>query len=174
MKSRFAIGLAVASLALLGLAGCSSGGSSDTATEDSDMSASTPAETEDGDEGADDDVAVTSLTTADSDLGTIVVDGDGMTVYQFDNDTQGTDTSACTGQCLDNWPPVYAGDELPSLDGVTGELGEIDTPDGESQLTLNGWPLYYFAGDQAAGDVNGQGVSDVWWVLSPAGEPITG
>jgi predicted lipoprotein with Yx(FWY)xxD motif len=41
-------------------------------------------------------------------------------------------------------------------------------------VTLNGWPLYYFAGDSAAGDTNGQGVNDVWWVLTPAGEKIGG
>lgn len=54
---------------------------------------------------------------------------------------------------------------------MTGTVGTIDTPDGRKQLTLNGWPLYYFAGPEG-GDANGHGVNEVWSVLSPAGEPI--
>jgi predicted lipoprotein with Yx(FWY)xxD motif len=62
----------------------------------------------------------------------------------------------------------------PALDGVTGEVSTIQTADGERQITLNGWPLYYFAGDEKPGDVNGQGVNDVWWVLTPSGERLAG
>jgi len=66
------------------------------------------------------------------------------------------------------------GSDAPELDGITGMVGTITGIDGEPQLTLNGWPLYYFAGDAAPGDTNGQGVGGVWWVLTPAGELITG
>jgi predicted lipoprotein with Yx(FWY)xxD motif len=52
-------------------------------------------------------------------------------------------------------------------------LGTVERPDGSIQATYNGWPLYYFAGDPGAGDVNGQGVNDIWWVVSPAGEAIS-
>ncbi len=114
-----------------------------------------------------------ALETAESALGTIVVDGDGMTVYQFDNDTQGGDSSTCTGQCATNWPAV-PGSAAPELEGITGTVATIIGIDGEPQLTLNGWPLYYFAGDAAPGDTNGQGVGGVWWVLTPAGELIKG
>ena len=114
------------------------------------------------------------LTTADSDLGEIVVDGEGMTVYMFDNDTQGGDASTCEGQCAANWPAVTTDSDDPTVDGVTGEIGTISGVDGETQVTLNGWPLYYFAGDSAAGDVNGQGVNGVWWVLTPDGEKVGG
>src|SRR5690606_15218603 len=114
-----------------------------------------------------------ALATADSPLGTIVVDGDGVTVYQFDSDTRGGDASTCSGQCASTWPAVPAGDGEPQLDGITGEVGTIAGVDGTPQLTLGGWPLYYYAGDTAPGDVNGQGVNGIWWVLTPDGERIT-
>jgi predicted lipoprotein with Yx(FWY)xxD motif len=115
-----------------------------------------------------------ALTTADSDLGEIVVDGEGMTVYMFDSDTQGSGTSTCEGQCATNWPAVTTDSDEPVVEGVTGEVGTITGVDGSTQVTLNGWPLYYYAGDAAAGDTTGQGVGDVWWVLTPAGEKIGG
>lgn len=161
MTSRIAIGIAAAAVALFGLTACSTPAppaEAPSAESPSPIESSTPEFT---------------LTTADTDLGTIVVDGDGRTVYQFDMDTQGGDASACAGECAANWPAV-PGDAEVELDGVTGELGTITGTEGEPQLTLNGWPLYYFAADEAAGDTNGQGVNGVWWVLSPAGEPITG
>jgi predicted lipoprotein with Yx(FWY)xxD motif len=55
---------------------------------------------------------------------------------------------------------------------VTAELGTITRDDGTVQLTVNGFPAYYFAADSAAGDTNGQGVGDVWWVFGADGEPI--
>jgi len=175
MKSRFVIGMAVSSLAILGVSACSSDtGSSNTpaATPAATTPAtSAPATTSEPAESMDD--SGVALATAESALGTIVVDGDGMTVYEFDSDTQGGDSSTCTGQCATNWPAV-PGSDAPELDGITGMVGTITGIDGEPQLTLNGWPLYYFAGDAAPGDTNGQGVGGVWWVLTPAGELITG
>ena len=151
------------------VAGCSSpggssGGSGDTGGgaygQSSESSAPTSGE----------DSSATTLMTADSTLGEIVTDADGKTLYMFDNDTQGSGESSCTGECLTNWPPLTTEGDAPAVKGVTGEVGTIETADGSTQVTLNGWPLYYFAGDAAAGDVNGQGVGGIWWVLSPAGE----
>ena len=118
------------------------------------------------------DASAQTLGTADSSLGTIVVDGTGMTVYVFDHDTQGTTSSACTGGCAAAWPAVH-GDATTTLDGVTGDLGSITGPDGQPQVTLNGWPLYYYAGDKAAGDVNGQASGGIWWVVGTDGVKIT-
>ena len=112
------------------------------------------------------------LGTADSDLGEIVVDARGRTVYVFDKDTAGADSSACSGECLDNWPPVTTDTADPTVDGVTGEVGTIEWDDGTLQVTLDGWPLYLFAGDAAAGDTTGQGVQGVWWVVGPDGNRI--
>ena len=146
------------SFALLLLAGCSSSGPTygPAATNGSETSTS----------GAE-------LSVASSDLGDIVVDGKGMTVYVFDKDTQGTDKSACDGACADLWPAVTTQSDSPKLDGVTGTVGTIEALDGGKQVTLDGWPLYTYAKDTAAGDVTGQAFNDVWWVVSPSGQKIT-
>ena len=120
----------------------------------------------------DDDATTTAATvTVDShpEHGDILVDGDGMTLYNFDADAQGSEESACHDDCLANWPPLLAEDEPTGGDGVTAELATFERADGDTQVAADGWPLYYFAGDDAPGDANGQGVNDVWWVLAPDG-----
>ena len=164
MKLRIITGMAVAAFAIA-LAGCTSPAVEEPADE-------TSTATEAPDTGSTETDAL--LTIADTDLGEIVVDSEGMTVYMFDSDTQGGDSSTCeVGECATNWPAVTT-DAEPTAEGIEGELGTIEGVDGETQVTLNGWPLYYFAGDSAAGDTNGQGVNGVWWVLTPAGEKIGG
>jgi predicted lipoprotein with Yx(FWY)xxD motif len=111
-----------------------------------------------------------------SPVGRILVDSKGRTVYIFMADKPGV--SNCTGQCLKFWPSVVAPKKLPkSLPGVTGKLGVITrTDDGSRQLTINGWPLYLFAGDTAKGQINGQGSNGggaLWWVVGPNGKKIT-
>ncbi|MGO4597568.1 COG4315 family predicted lipoprotein [Terrabacter sp. 2RAF25] len=115
---------------------------------------------------------VTELKTASSALGTIVTDSAGMTLYMFDKDTKGGAKSSCEGQCLVAWPKAMMGASAPTLTGVTGKVASIDTADGKKQLTLDGWPLYYWFKDTKAGDVSGQAVKGVWWVLDPKGTPI--
>lgn len=180
MKTATARGLAALSLTLLALSACSGGGTGggDGGTsrygggQQSEESSSTDGGTDGGTE-AGMDAGTVGLATAETDLGTIVVDGEGMVVYQFDQDEQGSGTSTCTGQCAENWPAV-PGDGTAEMEGVTGEVGSITGVDGQPQLTLDGWPLYYFVGDKEPGDTTGQGVNDVWWVLSPEGEVIRG
>jgi len=115
------------------------------------------------------------VTTAKSALGPILVDAKGRTVYVFMADSPGRST--CTGQCLTYWPAVVAPAKLPAAAaGVTGKLGSITRDDGTRQLTINGWPLYTYAGDTKAGMTSGQGSSGSgakWWVVSPAGKKIT-
>ncbi|QKJ19072.1 COG4315 family predicted lipoprotein [Microbacterium hominis] len=170
------IALATAVLAFA-LAGCTSPPADDTST-DTDTGTSQEAEdTTTEDEGTDDSgdaAGEAELMVAETSLGEVVVDADGMTVYMFDNDTQDSGVSSCEGQCLENWPPVTTESDAPAVDGVSGEVGTITGTDGSTQVTLNGWPLYYFIGDEAAGDVNGQAVNDVWWVLTPDGERFAG
>lgn len=170
MLSRVSKTAAVAALLMtFAIAGCSStGGSSGGGAENTGgaygQSSESSAPATDAGTGSG------TLKTADSTLGEIVVDSDGKTLYMFDTDTQGSGKSSCTGQCLTNWPPLTTEADVPAVQGVTGDVGTIKTDDGSTQVTLNGWPLYYFAGDAAAGDVNGQGVGGIWWVLSPGGE----
>lgn len=110
---------------------------------------------------------------SNSDIGEILVGPDGMTLYVFNEDTQGDGQSACTGDCTANWPPLTIEEGEPEAgENVTAELSTFEREDGSMQVTANGWPLYYFAEDEEPGDVNGQGVNEVWWVLGPDGSPI--
>jgi len=113
------------------------------------------------------------LKTGSSSLGNIVVDAKGMSLYYFTKDVKDSGTSACTGGCLTAWPPLITTSDTPKVEGVTGTVGTIATPEGAKQVTLNGMPLYYFQKDTKAGDVLGQGVNNVWYVADPSGEMIT-
>jgi predicted lipoprotein with Yx(FWY)xxD motif len=105
-----------------------------------------------------------------SDFGDILVDGEGMTLYLFDNDTD--ENSTCYDDCEANWPPLTG--DVTAGEGVDESLlGTSEREDGTTQVTYAGKPLYYFAADQAPGDTNGQAVSDIWWVVGPDGEKIT-
>lgn len=133
----------------------------------------TEAADDEGDGVVDDEAAAgqTVLTAGSSDLGEIVTDGDGNTVYVFDMDEEGV--SNCTGDCADAWPPVTG--EVSAGDGVDEALlGSTEREDGSVQVTYDGQPLYFYSADQAPGDTNGQGVGDVWWVVGPDGQKITG
>jgi predicted lipoprotein with Yx(FWY)xxD motif len=108
-------------------------------------------------------------------LGSIVVDSQGHTVYLFKKDTG--PTSTCSGECAVDWPPVTTTRKPKVGSGVTAnEVGTTSRSDGKTQVTYNGHPLYLFAGDSGAGDTNGEGISAFgarWYVLSPAGNPVT-
>ena len=119
-------------------------------------------------------VPAATVGTADTDLGTVLVDGDGMTLYVFLPDDR--DEPTCYDECAGRWPPLIG--EVTAGDGVdTGLIGSVTRKagpyqKGEVQVTYGGWPLYRFAGDQAPGDTNGQGVKGVWYVIDPSGAPI--
>ena len=116
------------------------------------------------------DVAVE---TATDDLGTYLVDAEGMTLYYFTRDvTPGQ--SVCFGGCLEAWPPLLIGEGeafAPGA-GVSGTLGAVERDDGTMHVTYRGRPLYYWQGDTAPGETNGEGVGGVWYVAQEdAGEP---
>jgi predicted lipoprotein with Yx(FWY)xxD motif len=93
----------------------------------------------------------------------------GKTLYVFHKDTADSGKSACgPGPCLDNWPPfvVESLDEVKPDSAVTGKLALITRDDGTMQVTYKGLPLYYFAGDKAAGDTNGATIPN-WSVANP-------
>ncbi|EMY33319.1 hypothetical protein D477_015531 [Arthrobacter crystallopoietes BAB-32] len=159
--------------ALLGLAGCAGGGDEEGAAP---PAAETPAAPEASPMPTTPEssapAGAVELMTADSSLGEIVVDGQGMTVYYFTKDEKGSGVSNCTGDCLVAWPPVLTESDTPTVEGVTAEIGTIDTPEGEKQITIDGMPIYYWQNDKEPGDVDGQGVNDVWYVVAPDGEMI--
>jgi predicted lipoprotein with Yx(FWY)xxD motif len=122
-----------------------------------------------------------TLQVARTDVGKVLVDPRGRTLYAFAADTKGH--SACTGSCATYWPPTPAG-SLPGSRpaGVTATLGEITRPDGTTQLTVDGYPMYTYVGDAKPGQAKGQGLNEsggLWWVVSSAGswvkdKPSTG
>jgi predicted lipoprotein with Yx(FWY)xxD motif len=106
-----------------------------------------------------------------SDLGMILADADGMTLYFFLNDTGSEST--CYDQCAETWPAYATQGEPQAGTGIDAALlGTTTRTDGTVQVTYNGKPLYLYAADQNPGDTNGQGIGDVWFVVSPAGEPV--
>jgi predicted lipoprotein with Yx(FWY)xxD motif len=117
----------------------------------------------------------TRISLATTDLGDVLVDGGGMTLYMFVPDQQENGTPKCYADCAKMWPPFEAAESgvfLPG-EGVDESLfGTVERTDGTQQVIYNELPLYLFSGDKAAGDVNGQGLGDVWWVMDAAGEPI--
>lgn len=98
--------------------------------------------------------------------GNILVDADGKTLYFFTKDVAGTSKCA-EGTCLTNWPLFYAEEIRPGEGLDENDFATITRDDGEEQTTYKGWPLYYFAGDNAAGETNGDGVNSVWFVAKP-------
>jgi predicted lipoprotein with Yx(FWY)xxD motif len=110
-----------------------------------------------------------SIEVASTDLGEMLVDADGNSLYLFIPDAQGDST--CYDDCEANWPPLTDGAEA-GAEVDAALIGSTTRTDGSEQVTYNGWPLYYFAGDAAPGDTNGQGLNDVWFLVSPSGEPI--
>ena len=152
------------------MAGC--GDDTDTAAGSTPTSAASTAEVSPTPAGSTaPSVTQSTVMTAESDLGTILVDGEGMTLYLFTKDTQGDGKSTCEGPCLEAWPPLV-GEPTAGSGADAAKLGTIVRTDGTTQATYNGWPLYYWVEDTAPGDTKGQAVNDVWWVLDPAGDAI--
>jgi predicted lipoprotein with Yx(FWY)xxD motif len=109
---------------------------------------------------------------ATSDLGEIVVGGAGMTLYGFTPDEAGDPT--CYDDCAQAWPPLVAPPDITVGEGLDdGDFTAVPrTDDAGDQVKFGQWPLYYFAGDRAPGDTNGQGVSDIWFVIGADGQLI--
>ncbi|WEG07579.1 hypothetical protein PU630_09930 [Microbacterium horticulturae] len=115
----------------------------------------------------------TVLTTVKTSVGETVADADGRAVYLYSEDEQGSGKSSCDAACLASWPAVTTDSTDPQGTGIDAKIGEIPAPGGGYQLTLNGWPLYYFDGDTVPKTIKGQGIGGVWWLLTPAGDRIT-
>jgi len=117
-----------------------------------------------------------TVQAADGALGTMLADAQGRTLYLWEAD-QG-EQSACDGPCADAWPPLTTDGKPTPGDGVKADLlGTAKRADGTLGVTYAGHPLYYFKGDAAAGEANGQGSDGFgakWWVVSPAGAAIEG
>lgn len=169
MNKQLSVGIAVLALAA-SLTGC--GGGTGTAPAPATTAAETAAETTAPESPTATETATVDLKTATSDKGEIVVDGKGMSVYYFTKDVKDSGKSNCTGDCLVKWPPVLTTNDTPTVEGVTGKVGTIDTPDGKKQVTVEGMPVYLWEKDGAPGDITGQGVGNVWYLVAPDGTMI--
>jgi predicted lipoprotein with Yx(FWY)xxD motif len=98
-------------------------------------------------------------------VGNYLTDTKGMALYTFKKDSK--DKSACAGDCVTRWPLYYREKVATTGDLKATDFGTITREDGQKQTTYKGMPLYYFAGDKAAGDTTGQGVKEVWDLAKP-------
>jgi len=164
-------GLAAIALAVAGCGGSSGaqGGSAyGGGTSHSTAAASAPAPPASNGSGA------ASITLATSDLGKILVNSKGQTLYLFQADKGSVST--CNGACASAWPPVITkGAPIASAGVSSAKLGTTRRSDGTTEVTYNGHPLYTFAGDSSPGEATGegnQGFGAEWDVVSASGNKI--
>ena len=103
-------------------------------------------------------------------MGKVVLDQDGFVLYRFDKDVAKPEPkSNCVDKCAQIWPPALT-DGNPDLTGVDANVvGTVTRADGSRQITLAGWPVYRYIGDQKPGQWKGQNVSGKWFVIKPDG-----
>lgn len=154
-------------------------GTTETATESVSVTDTPAAGTGTGTPGVPVTGEATVMVSQDATFGPILVNGEGMSLYVFMQDTQNSGTSTCTDVdgCTAEWPPLSTEGSPVAGEGVDATLlGTITRDDGTLQVTYNGWPLYLFVEDTAPGDTNGQGLDEfggLWFLVSPAGETVT-
>jgi predicted lipoprotein with Yx(FWY)xxD motif len=161
--------LGITLLAVIGavvIAGCGGGGSSSSTTESGSG--------EGGAVNASEASGGGTIGSAEIEgLGPVLVDSEGMTVYEFTVD-KGT-TSECYGGCEKIWPPVVAKGKPTAGEGaMASALGTTKRKDGTMQVTYEGHPLYTFAEDSAPGEANGNEVEGTWFVLDESGAAVKG
>jgi predicted lipoprotein with Yx(FWY)xxD motif len=161
-RTAFLATAAIVPLSVLGAVGCGGGGNDATG-------ATLPPKTAGG-------RPATLGVENNGNLGKILADADGRTLYLFQADT-GT-KSACTGACAAAWPPLRAGRKRVAGQGASAaKIGTTPRSDGGPQITYNGHPLYTYTADQKPGDTNGQGLNafgGLWYAVDPAGNRATG
>jgi len=103
--------------------------------------------------------------------GDYLVNETGFSLYYFVNDAPGNGTSTCSGACAETWPPFYV-ESIAVPEGLnSSDFNTFERADGKMQVTFRGWPLYLFSGDNVAGEINGQGVRGIWFVVNPSDFP---
>ena len=171
MSTTRRLGLAALPIALI-VAACSGSGAS-TAPSAAAPTEAPPAASEAPASEAPPAAADATIALADTSLGSVIVAADGKTLYLFTPDEGGTPT--CYDDCATAWPPLLVDDAAAAAAGEgldAAKLTTVERTDGGLQVVYNGWPLYFFASDTAAGDVTGQGVGEKWFVVGPDGAAI--
>ena len=109
-----------------------------------------------------------------SGLGSILTDGQGRTLYLFTRDVGGM--SSCSGSCASVWPLVTSSTAVQAGGGASASLLGTTSSGGQMQVTYNGHPLYYYAGDTNPGDTNGEQLNQfggLWYAVSPTGMQVS-
>jgi predicted lipoprotein with Yx(FWY)xxD motif len=106
-----------------------------------------------------------ALKLARTRAGTVLASSRGLTLYYYSEDKPHSGKSVCTGGCATAWPPLAAPVKAPAGVRLPGKLGVITRPNGVKQVTLNGYPLYFYAGDKAPGQAKGNGIEGSWHVI---------
>ncbi|HEX7245302.1 MAG TPA: hypothetical protein VF245_07045 [Solirubrobacterales bacterium] len=113
-----------------------------------------------------------SIVDLGGDVGRVLIDAEGHTLYYFEKDEGGK--SACYGACAKAWPPMLAAGPREARGGVSAaKMGTTKRSDGTVQITYAGWPLYTYAVDTTFGEANGTDVKAFgasWYPLHPSGE----
>jgi predicted lipoprotein with Yx(FWY)xxD motif len=117
------------------------------------------------------DAGAATVALGDTDLGRVLVDADGRTLYAFTSDS--ATASTCTGGCAQAWPPATAPSSPAAGDGVTAAPSVITRDDGSKQVVAGEHPLYTYAGDATAGEATGQGSGGTWFVVAADGSLIS-
>ena len=110
-------------------------------------------------------VMTAALKTETTRAGRVLASSRGLTLYYYSEDKRGSGTSVCTGGCATAWPPLAAPVKAPAGVRLPGALGMITRPGGVRQVTINGFPVYLYAGDKAPGQDTGNGVEGSWHVI---------
>ncbi|WP_228453419.1 COG4315 family predicted lipoprotein [Streptomyces alkaliterrae] len=112
-----------------------------------------------------------SVRVAQTELGRILVDQSGRTLYGFTKDKDGA--SNCDADCVAVWPALITPGEVKPGDGVRPGMLRTARQGGDvTQAAYGEWPLYYYVGDTGPGETNGQGLDDEWFVVAPDGKLI--
>jgi predicted lipoprotein with Yx(FWY)xxD motif len=97
--------------------------------------------------------------------GMVLAGSKGLTLYYFTKDKPHSGKSACFGSCLAAWPALAAPVKAPAGARMPGPMGTITRGNGTVQVTINGYPIYYYVGDKAPGQIAGNGVEGTWHII---------
>jgi predicted lipoprotein with Yx(FWY)xxD motif len=106
-----------------------------------------------------------ALKVSHTSAGTVLASSRGLTLYYYTEDKPGSGKSVCTGSCASAWPPLVGPVRAPAGVRLPGPLGMITRPGGVRQVTINGYPVYRYAGDKAPGQAAGNGIEGAWHVI---------
>jgi predicted lipoprotein with Yx(FWY)xxD motif len=137
--------------------GSGAGGAYGTSTPDSSMSASSGA--------MGDGMQTAALKVERTSAGMVLAGSKGLTLYYYTADKPGSGKSVCTGGCATAWPALKAPVRAPAGVKLPGKIGMITRADGTRQVTINGYPIYYYAEDMAPGQAKGNGEQGKWHVI---------